>query len=118
MILGVFLTISGEFTIGAIMTFQGFLSQFMSPVMTIISAGESIQVMRTDMERIDDVMKYPEDEHFKDEPAKDEEDYSKLGGKVELRNVTFGYSRLSDPLISDFSMTLEPGSRVAFVGTL
>lgn len=116
-ILGVFLTISGEFTIGAIMTFQGFLSQFMSPVMTIISAGESIQVMRTDMERIDDVMKYPEDEHFKDEPAKDEEDYSKLGGKVELRNVTFGYSRLSDPLISDFSMTLEPGSRVAFVGT-
>ena len=116
-ILGVFLTISGEFTIGAIMTFQGFLSQFMSPVMTIISAGESIQVMRTDMERIDDVMKYPEDEHFKDEPAKAEEDYSKLGGKVELRNVTFGYSRLSDPLISDFSMTLEPGSRVAFVGT-
>ncbi len=116
-ILGVFLTISGEFTIGAIMTFQGFLSQFMSPVMTIISAGESIQIMRTDMERIDDVMKYPEDEHFKDEPAKAEEDYSKLGGKVELRNVTFGYSRLSDPLISDFSMTLEPGSRVAFVGT-
>ena len=116
-ILGVFLTISGEFTIGAIMTFQGFLSQFMSPVMTIISAGESIQVMRTDMERIDDVMKYPEDGHFKDEPAKAEEDYSKLGGKVELRNVTFGYSRLSDPLISDFSMTLEPGSRVAFVGT-
>ncbi len=116
-ILGVFLTISGEFSIGAIMTFQGFLSQFMSPVMTIISAGESIQIMRTDMERIDDVMKYPEDEHFKDEPAKAEEDYSKLGGKVELRNVTFGYSRLSDPLISDFSMTLEPGSRVAFVGT-
>ena len=116
-ILGVFLTISGEFTIGAIMTFQGFLSQFMSPAMTIISAGESIQIMRTDMERIDDVMKYPEDEHFKDEPAKAEEDYSKLGGKVELRNVTFGYSRLSDPLISDFSMTLEPGSRVAFVGT-
>ncbi len=115
-ILGVYLTIKGQFTIGAIMTFQGFLSAFMSPAMTIVSAGEDIQAMRTEMERIDDVMNYPEDEFFKDEQAVEEKDYSKLGGKVELKNITFGYSRLSDPLIRDFSMCMEPGSRVAFVG--
>ena len=44
------------------------------------------------------------------------ENYGKLTGNIELKNVTFGYSPLSDPLIQDFNMKLEPGKRVAFVG--
>ena len=69
--------------------------------------------MRTDMERVEDVMQYPDDVHFTDTLTKEDADYSKLSGAVELRNVTFGYSRLADPLIKDFSMEMKPGSRVA-----
>lgn len=53
---GVFLAMKGEFTIGMIMAFQGFLSSFISPATTLISAGQTLQEMRTDMERIEDVM--------------------------------------------------------------
>ena len=116
LILGVWLCFQGRFTLGAIMTFQGFLSSFMAPAMSLISAGQTIQEMRTEMERIDDVMEYPDDSLFSDKPVTEDGDYSKLGGSLELKNISFGYSRLEPPLIEDFSMTLKPGSRVAFVG--
>lgn len=73
--------------------------------------------MRTEMERVEDVMQYPADPHFSDTPLSEEADYSKLSGRIELKNVSFGYSRLGRPLIRDFSMSMKPGSRVAFVGT-
>ncbi len=116
LILGVWLTMSDHFTLGMIMTFQAFLNSFMSPAMTLISASQTIQEMRTQMERVEDVMQYPDDPNFSDSPLDDKADYSKLSGKIDLKNITFGYSRLGNPLIQDFSMHMEPGSRVAFVG--
>ncbi len=116
LVLGVHLAMRGEFTLGMILSFQGFLSAFTEPAMTLISAGQTIQEMRTQMERVEDVMEYPPDPHYADEPLQDDVDYSKLRGSVELRDVTFGYSPLAKPLIEHFSMSMKPGSRVAFVG--
>lgn len=117
LILGVLLAMQGKFTLGQILLFQGFLSSFMSPAMTLVSAGQTIQEMRTEMERVEDVMEYPTDPNYSDEPLQDGADYSKLSGRVELKDVSFGYSRLGKPLIENFSMSMQPGSRVAFVGT-
>ena len=115
--LGVYYAMNQNFTLGMIMTFQSVLQSFMSPAMTLINAGQQIQEMRTSMERVEDVMQYPSDPYFKDEPIDDNASYAKLTGKIEMKNVTFGYSRLSDPLIKDFSMSVEPGQRIAFVGS-
>ena len=116
LILGVMLSMQGRFTLGSIMLFQGFLNSFMSPAMTLISAGQTLQEMRTEMERVEDVMQYPTDDHFSDLSLDEEADYSKLSGEVELKDISFGYSRLGKPLIQNFSMHVKPGSRVAFVG--
>ena len=115
--LGIFYAMHGNFTLGMIMTFQSVLSSFMSPAMTLISAGQQIQEMRTSMERVEDVMQYPSDPYVKFDELKEDADYSKLSGNIEMKNVTFGYSRLADPLIKDFSMTVKPGQRIAFVGS-
>ena len=111
---GIFLAMRGRFTLGMVTAFQGFLSSFTAPASSLISAGQSLQEMRTNMERIEDVMEYPVDiEEEKEDASKH---YGKLSGNVELRNITFGYSRLAEPLIKDFSMNIKPGGRVAFVG--
>ncbi len=115
-ILGVYLVMEGQFTIGMVMAFQGFLQSFMAPAQQLISAGQTLQEMRTQMERIEDVMQYPSDVVY-DSQGEEDETCQKLSGAVEMKNVTFGYSRLAEPLIRDFSLTLKPGSRVAFVGT-
>ena len=112
--LAVMLVLRGEFTVGMVMAFQSFLSSFMSPATSLISAGQSIQEMTTQMERVDDVMSYKEDPSFDPRPKAGE--YQKLSGAIELDHITFGYSRLGKPNISDFSMTLKPGQKVAFVG--
>ena len=117
MMAGVWLTINGEFTAGMILAFQGFLTEFGEPAMTLVSAGQTIQEMRTDMEHVEDVMQYPEDAVYGPETQlRDDVEYDKLSGSVVMRGVTFGYSRLAEPLIEDFDLTLKPGSRVALVG--
>ncbi|MDD6488262.1 MAG: NHLP family bacteriocin export ABC transporter peptidase/permease/ATPase subunit [Clostridia bacterium] len=116
LILGVYLTMNGEFTVGMIMAFQGFLSSFTAPAMTLITTGQTFQEMRTDMERIEDVMKYPTDVNYENDDVSDDEEYDKLSGCIEMKNVTFGYSKLSEPLIENFSLSLKTGQRVAFVG--
>ncbi len=117
LILGVLFAIRGNFTVGMIMAFQGFLTSFTQPAMTLIEAGQLLQEMRAQMERVEDVMEYPTDVNYQGEDSADEDtEYDKLSGSLEMKNVTFGYSRLAEPLIENFNLTLKPGSRVAFVG--
>lgn len=121
LMLGVYLCIRGDFTVGMIMAFQGFLASFTAPATTLIGAGQTLQEMRTEMERIEDVMQYPEDVCFQGEDENGDEpdaaEYDKLSGKILIKNVTFGYSKLAEPLIEDFNLDVAPGSRIAFVGS-
>lgn len=113
--LGIWFAMNGTFTVGMIMAFQGMLSSFSSPASTFISAGQTLQEMRTQMERIDDVMLYREDDCYK--TPEDVKNLAKLHGNIELKDVTFGYSRLSAPIIKNFSLTVKPGDRIALVGS-
>lgn len=109
------LILADHFTIGMLLAFQGFMTLFLQPARELIVTGQSMQEIRTSMERIEDVMRYPPDVPEIDQPQTTTE-YRKLSGRIEMRNVTFGYSKLGQPQITDFNLSLEPGQRVAFVG--
>lgn len=115
---GVWLIMDAHFTAGLLLAFQSFMVSFLDPVNQLIAAGQSVQEMRAAMERIDDVMKYPTDVSEIVDPHEAEglEDAQKLSGEVCMEHITFGYAKLAAPLITDFSLHLKRGSRVALVG--
>lgn len=111
---GIYLIMRGQFTIGTLTAFTGFLGSFWSPVCDFIDVYQNYVQMRCDMERIDDVLEYPTD--VSEYSNFDSTDDKKLKGKVEVDNITFGYGKLAKPLLKDFSMKLEPGNWVAIIG--
>ena len=111
---GMDLVLNGEMTLGMIMAFQGFLNAFTAPATSMVSAGQSLQEMLTQMERVDDVMNYENDAWFQEREIIERQE--KLSGQIELKNVTFGYSRFAAPVIENFSMKVKPGEKIAIVG--
>ena len=114
LITGAYLVLIGEFTAGMLLAFQSFLASFTEPVESFIDATQSIQEMRVTMERVEDVFKYEPD--VKDNIEDRLDTPRKLTGNIELKGISFGYNRLTQPLINDFNMTLKAGSSVAIVG--
>lgn len=115
LITGIYLIVQGQFTVGMLLAFQGYLTSFTEPVQSFVEAGQNIQEMRVSMERIEDVMNYTPDVEIPETPD-DPDSLDKLRGNIEMKNVTFGYSKLDPPLIENFNMTLKAGQSVAFVG--
>lgn len=118
LVLGGFLIFRGDLTIGMLVAFQSLMTSFLQPVNGLVSLGSQLQEMEGDMNRLDDVLQYPVDGQTKEDlPGDGSNNYHhKLEGHLELRDLTFGYSRVEPPLIENFSLKLAPGARVALVG--
>ena len=107
----------GVISLGALVAFQALMLSFMAPVNRLVSLGGRLQMVEGDMNRLDDVLRYPPEPGSDGEPEPPPPDFPvKLAGRLELRDVTFGYNRLDAPLIEGFNLKLEPGARVALVG--
>ncbi len=140
LVVGGLRVMDGHLSIGMLIAFQGLMQSFQEPVNNLVNFGSTLQELEGNLIRLDDVLDYPVEEETR-EPARgsgrdsssdwlgqgDELPPSssplvspslcpKLQGYVELRNVTFGYSRLEPPLIENLSFSIKPGQRVALVG--
>jgi NHLM bacteriocin system ABC transporter peptidase/ATP-binding protein len=118
LVLGGLKVMNGELTVGMLVAYQTLLTSFTRPLNAFVQFGSDLQELQADMNRLDDVTRYPADPQY--EQTRDKLTWTgkqvKLSGHVELRDITFGYSPLEKPLIENFSLTIEPGRRVAFVG--
>jgi len=118
LVLGGLRVMDGHLTVGMLVAFQSLMTSFSGPINNFMSFGGDLQELEGDMNRIDDVLQYPQDEKYtqKREKILEFEYTIKLSGKIELKDITFGYSPLESPLIEDFNLKVMPGQRVALVG--
>jgi ABC-type bacteriocin/lantibiotic exporter with double-glycine peptidase domain len=114
--LGGLRVMDGHLTVGMLVAFQGLMLAFLAPVNKMVDLGGTLQEVKGDMNRLDDVLHAETDPALSGEEVAPGHTAAKLAGHLELRNVSFGYSRLEPPLVADFNLVLSPGSRVALVG--
>ena len=114
LLVGGFEVMHGRMSIGMLVAFQSLAASFLQPVNSLVGLGASVQALGGDLSRLDDVLSSP----APNEPSLDSvpEMPVRLRGHVEFRNVTFGYSPVAPPLISNLSFHVHPGQRIAFVG--
>lgn len=115
MMIGGCMVINGNLTVGMLIAFNSLLGSFTAPVNELITFVQKIQEIKADMSRVDDILRYEEDNLFKLE-KKEDIGTKKLSGNIRLENISFGYSLLEKPLIEDFSFNLTSGKSIAFVG--
>jgi NHLM bacteriocin system ABC transporter peptidase/ATP-binding protein len=116
--LGGLRVMNGSLSLGGLVAFQLLMAAFIAPINRLVSLGGRLQMVEGDMNRLDDVLRYridPSASSGSGEPPPVGTPV-RLHGFLELRDVSFGYSRLDPPLIEGLHLTLKPGSRVALVG--
>ncbi|MEA4914443.1 MAG: NHLP family bacteriocin export ABC transporter peptidase/permease/ATPase subunit [Christensenella sp.] len=112
--LGAARVMAGQMTVGTLVAFQGLLAGLLLPINRLVGFADEIQDLKVYLERLEDVYDYPTTKETS--AQKELGTPEKLDGRVELRGVSFGYSKLEQPLIENFSMTLKPGGHIAIVG--
>lgn len=113
--LGVYYIIDGQLTVGMLLAFQGFMGGCLASMNKLSEKFNIWANIKARCRIMNSNLSIPSEisEDFED---KRDIGGGKLKGFVELKNVTFGYDRSLGPLIKNFSLKLEPGKSIAFVG--
>ena len=109
--------VNGAMSLGTLIAFQLLMGRAAEPIGRFVQLGGTLQEVGGDLERLDDVLANPIDDIADAQTDRwDGDAPARLTGQLELRDVTFGYSPLEEPLLNGVSLILRPGSRVALVG--
>ncbi|MEB3358646.1 MAG: NHLP family bacteriocin export ABC transporter peptidase/permease/ATPase subunit [Synechococcales bacterium] len=142
LVIGGWRVLNGNLTVGMLVAFQLLTQSFQGPVNSLVRFGNTLQTLQASLNRLDDVLQNPVDPQLQVGEAQENReqrratwskrifptggdrrpDFSetcpthRLKGYIDLKDITYGYSPLNAPLIENFSLSVKPGQRIAFVG--
>ncbi len=119
--LGGWRVMTGGMTLGTMMGLHVVAGSFLRPVGRFVQLADLLQTLDADLQRLGDVFDAPEDRALSRPPRTGGriETFGgrlRLAGRIELRDVTFGYQPSRPPQVRNLSLTIEPGRQVAVVG--
>ena len=110
---GSFQVMKGTLTVGALVACQSIATSIFSPIAEFISGYAIINGQEVNTRGLHDIESESKDELFTREGGIEKD---RLAGRVEIRNVSFGYNSTMGNIVEDINATIEPGRSIAFVG--
>jgi ABC-type bacteriocin/lantibiotic exporter with double-glycine peptidase domain len=111
LMVGAFQVLSGNITLGTMLSAAALGAGFLEPLATMISSGMQLQALTSYMQRINDVLDTPREQHGEQvRPA------PRLSGQIRAADVSFAYGKLAPPVLSHVSLEIEPGQHIGIVG--
>lgn len=108
-LVGSFIIMAGNLTVGGLSVLLSYANQYMKPFNEISSVITEMQNALACAARIFELLEEPE------ECPEEAGTLSEVRGRVDIQNVAFSYDK-SRKLIEHFDLHVEPGMRVAVVG--
>jgi len=112
---GAYRILLGQMSGGTYIAFQTIFGCFMTPICNLLNMIDPYQQARADANRLIDVLHYPLPPR-NPAAALPANEPGKIAGKVEIRDLVFGYNRNLPPVIDHIDLEILPGERVAIVG--
>ena len=112
-IVGAILAQKEIITFGVIIAFITYVRLFTNPLSQIAQAMTSLQSTAAASERVFSFI--DEEEMVSQDNINQELDKTKVTGKIEFKNVVFGYDKNKE-IIHDFNALAKPGQKIAIVG--
>lgn len=113
LVLGGIFVLEGQMTLGMLVGFQLLMSQLLAPIGQLVTLGSELQELEVDLHRLEDVLETP----VEPTPPTPAEGTPRPRGEVTVSEMIFGYSPLDAPLLTGFALAMQPGQRVALVGS-
>ena len=125
--LGGWEVMAGRLTIGDLIAIQLLTGLLLAPINQLVLLARTLQTTQAEMNRVLDVLEYRVDETDASsesvETGKSVETgeapdppTSRLGGRVDVRDLRFGFDPNKPAFIDGLSLSLEPGAMLALVG--
>lgn len=112
--LGASAVIDKTFTIGFLMAFIAYKTQFASRFASLIDSYIQIKMLSLHGERLSDIVLTDQESDFMlDLPHKVQ---TEIKGKITVKNLGFKYGEMEPEILNDISFTIEPGQSVSLTG--
>ncbi len=108
--IGIYATMKGRMTLGESMAVYSLAGSFFSTGIALYNFWNDFVVAGAYMERLHDIID-SEDEKVPDKPIA-----INVSGNVDMDHVSFSYTKTANPVLSDISLHVNKGEKVAIVG--
>lgn len=113
--MGAYFVLHGSFTLGSMALFQSMLNSLINSMNNCMTTVNSLQTMRTNIERVNDIM-HRDSRQPIPLPVSEYETADKLPGELRARHISFRYNPGDSLVVDDVDIDVGQGQMIAIVG--